>query len=135
MEREMLNQFKARFEEEKKNLIYSQNYLNADFKISDEDLMDEVDVSSTELETNMRIRLRNREALYLRKINEALLRISKGSFGECVDCGGSIELRRLHARPTATLCVSCKEEQELRERTHIDGHKHKSLGITIRLTG
>jgi DnaK suppressor protein len=81
----------------------------------------------------MRMRLRNREALFLRKIDEALRRIADGSFGECEECGDDIELKRLEARPTATMCVACKEEAERREHVHIDGHRPKSLGAKLRL--
>lgn len=131
--KELVLKFKILFEKERKNLIYSNQLVNDEFHLNQDDLADEVDITSVELETSMRMRLRNREALYLKKLDEALRRISEGSFGECESCGEDIEVRRLEARPTATLCVSCKEEQERIELVHIDGHKHKSLGTRIRL--
>jgi DnaK suppressor protein len=51
----------------------------------------------------------------LRKIDEALARISSGNFGECEGCGDEIAIKRLEARPTTTFCISCKEQQENRE--------------------
>lgn len=81
----------------------------------------------------MRTRLRNREAIFLKKLDEALERISGGSFGLCEDCGDDIEIKRLEARPTATLCVTCKETQERHEHSHIDGHRPKSVGARLRL--
>jgi DnaK suppressor protein len=83
------------------------------------------------MEQSMRMRLCNRETLYIKKINEALKRMDEGTFGECDECGEDIELRRLEARPTATLCVSCKEEQERREGLTAAGRLHKSLGETF----
>jgi DnaK suppressor protein len=74
------------------------------------------------------MRLLNRETLYIKKLDEALRRIEEGTFGECDDCGEDIEIRRLEARPTATLCVSCKEEQERKEILTAVGREHKSLG-------
>ena len=47
----------------------------------------------------MRMRLRSREALLLKKIDEALERIEEGAFGDCESCGDEIELKRLDARP------------------------------------
>ena len=130
---EKIAQFKKLFEEQKTNLLYTAMGLtNSNFSIQTEDLADEVDHTATELEQSMRMRLRNREALYMRKIDEALERIKAGNFGECEDCGESIEARRLEARPTTTLCVSCKEDSERLESAHIDGHRHKSLGVKMR---
>lgn len=131
--RDTITKFRTLFETEKRNLIYSGNFLNEDFHLKQDDLLDEIDMTSSELETAMRMRLRNREALYLKKIDEALRRIMDGTFGECESCGEDIELRRLEARPTTTMCVACKEDEERRERVHIDGHKHKSLGTKLRL--
>ena len=73
----------------------------------------------------MRIRLRNREASYLKKIEFALLRIKEGNFGECEDCGDEIDVRRLEARPTTSLCIGCKEEQERGEKSFADTFKQR----------
>ncbi len=132
MKPETLSKFKTLFEQQKQTLLFSQSRASEEFHVSKDEQLDEVDFTMCELETSMRIRLRNREALYLRKINEALSRIQSGCFGECEDCGDAIELKRLEARPTATLCVSCKEEQERLESGHIDGHRHKSLGFRLK---
>jgi DnaK suppressor protein len=129
---ELVMKFKALFENERRNLIYSNRLMNENFHVQPEDLLDSADLTSTELETSMRMRLRNRETLYLKKIDDALRRITDGTFGECNDCGQDIELKRLQARPTATLCLTCKEEEERTERLHIDGHRSKSLGAKIR---
>lgn len=133
MDRDTMMKFKGMFENERSKLVYSQEIVNRDFHLQADDLMDEVDLTSSELETSMRMRLRNREALYLKKIDEALRRIQDGSFGSCESCEEPIEARRLEARPTTTLCMGCKEAEEFKERAHIDGHKSKSLGVKLRL--
>lgn len=133
MNREIVTKFKNLFEEQRKKLIYSKSIVNEEFNLNRDDMLDEGDMTSSEMETSMRMRLRNREALYIKKIDEALKRISEGSFGECESCGDDIELRRLEARPTTTLCLGCKEEQERSEHVHIDGHRSKSLGAKLRL--
>ncbi|MEK6580223.1 MAG: TraR/DksA C4-type zinc finger protein [Bdellovibrionota bacterium] len=128
MRPEIMARFKILFEIQKDKLIYSKTILNEDFNIKAEDRIDDSDMSSSELENNMRVRLRNREALYIKKIEEALQRIADGSFGKCQTCEEEIEPKRLEARPTATLCVHCKEQEERAETLHIDGHRSKSLG-------
>jgi DnaK suppressor protein len=133
MNPQTLKRFREMFEQQKRNLAYTATLVNEDLKPADEDRIDEADLTSSELQTSMRIRLMNRESLFLKKINEALKRIDEGTFGECDSCGEEIELKRLEARPTATSCVHCKEEQERREQLHIDGRKHKSLGRALRL--
>ena len=107
--------FKAIFEEQKQSLVYSHQIVNESFHIQPDDLRDELDLSTTELETNMRMRLRNREALFLKKIDEALDRITAGTFGHCEHCEEPIEPKRLEIQPTAEYCIRCKEAQELQE--------------------
>jgi len=107
--------------------------VNEDFHLQREDMLDEVDMTSSELETSMRMRLRNREALFLKKIDESLTRINDGTFGLCESCSEDIDVKRLLARPTTTMCVNCKEQSERREQLHIDGHRSKSLGNKLRL--
>lgn len=131
MNYETIKKFRAIFQDQRSKLQYSQTILNVEFNLQRDDMMDEGDMTTTELENGMRIRLRNREALFLKKINEALGRIQEGTFGECETCGDDIEAKRLEARPTTTHCVTCKEDEERREINHIDGHRSKSLGSRI----
>jgi DnaK suppressor protein len=133
MERATALKFKSLFETERQKLLYSNRIQIEGFDLNKDDMLDEVDMTSSELETSMRMRLRNREALFLKKIDEALDRIASGTFGDCETCGEEIETKRLEARPTTTMCVGCKEESERRELLHIDGHKPKSLGRRLRL--
>jgi DnaK suppressor protein len=128
-----ITRFKQLFEQQKKHITYTSSIMNDDLKLSEDDRIDETDLTSSEIQTSMRIRLKSREALFVKKIDEALRRIELGTFGQCGCCGEEIEMKRLEARPTATSCVQCKEEQERRELLHIDGWKHKSLGKTLRL--
>lgn len=136
MNKTNLKRFKKIFEAERKSLLFNDRVIREDFNVSGDDRMDEVDQASTDVLMSMGMRLRNRETLYVKKIDEALRRIEDGTFGECDECGEDIELRRLEARPTATLCVSCKEEQEKKEGLNASGLTSKSLGQTFsRRTG
>lgn len=131
MRKEKIAKFKKLFESQKKSILFNDRVLRDDFSVCEDDRYDEVDQATTDVEQSMRMRLRNRELLYIKKINEALQRIEEGDFGECEECGEDIEVRRLEARPTATLCVSCKEEQERKEILTASGRIHKSLGETF----
>lgn len=124
----MLNQkdllfFKNRFEQEKQKLIQTISNLNQD--IGSASGSDELDLTALALEQNLLIRLKGREAQYLKKVNEALSRIQDGSFGICMDCDQEISTKRLRARPTASLCISCKEEREKQEQFFVHSARRK----------
>ena len=102
-------------------------------QIEREDLMDEVDMATADLEQGMALRMGNREILYLKKVQQAFHRIDEGTYGDCKSCGEQINVKRLEARPTAELCIMCKEESEKKENHSAEGRKPKSVGRTIRL--
>ncbi len=58
----------------------------------------------------------NQEGNYLRSLDEALERIESGDYGKCEICGSLINHKRLEAVPNASLCITCKSENELRAR-------------------
>ncbi len=76
---------------------------------------DFADVASEESNRALRLRLRDREQKLLAKIDESLAKIGKGVYGICESCGGDISIERLEARPVATLCIDCKQDQESNE--------------------
>ena len=78
---------------------------------------DELDVIEAEKENMKVLKLKNRTANYLTKIKRALWKIENDLYGECEDCSGTISVERLRARPTAELCIHCKEEKEAIERS------------------
>src|SRR5476649_2452904 len=126
MKKDRLKKFKKIFEAQRKNILFNDKIVREDFGVNMDDRYDELDQATTDIEQSMRMRLCNREVLYIKKVDEALKRIEDGTFGECEECGEDIELKRLEARPTATLCVTCKEDQERRETMSAAGRVHKS---------
>lgn len=84
---------------------------------------DEVDIVSTEKENQMDFRLKARNAVYLKKVRKSLQKIEDGTFGECEECGADIAHNRLMARPTADLCIHCKEVEEKEENQLV--HKNR----------
>lgn len=74
------------------------------------------DRATQEEEFSLELRTRDRERKLLKKIGESLKAIDSQDYGYCDACGIEIGLRRLEARPTATMCIDCKTMQEIREK-------------------
>ena len=82
------------------------------------------DRATQESEFGLELRTRDRERKLLKKIDSALQRIEDGTYGFCEETGDEIGLRRLEARPVATLCVEAQERRELAERQFRDREDH-----------
>lgn len=74
------------------------------------------DRASQESDMALELRNRDRERKLIKKIEETIARIDADDYGYCDSCGIEIGLKRLEARPTATLCIDCKTLDELREK-------------------
>ncbi len=74
------------------------------------------DRATQESEFTLELRTRDRERKLIRKIDESLKALEAGDYGFCESCGVEIGVRRLEARPTATLCIDCKQLDEIREK-------------------
>ena len=81
---------------------------------------DPADRATQEEEFSLELRTRDRERKLLRKINAALLRIDDGSYGYCSETGEEIGIRRLEARPVATLCLEAQQRREMAKRQFRD---------------
>lgn len=74
------------------------------------------DRASQESDMALELRNRDRERKLIKKIDETIAKIDAEDYGYCESCGIEIGLKRLEARPTATLCIDCKTLDELREK-------------------
>ncbi len=81
---------------------------------------DLTDRASLETERSIELRTRDRERKLISKIDAALMRIEDGSYGYCEETDEPIGIRRLEARPIATLSLEAQERHERMERTHRD---------------
>lgn len=79
---------------------------------------DIVDLAANETDRSLELRARDRARKLIQKIDEALLRIDDGSYGYCEETGEPIGLRRLEARPIATLSIEAQERHEKMERVY-----------------
>jgi DnaK suppressor protein len=79
---------------------------------------DLADRASTEMERSLELRTRDRARKLISKIDAALHRLEEGTYGYCEETGEPISLKRLEARPIATLSIEAQERHERMERTH-----------------
>jgi len=81
---------------------------------------DEADRANRESEHGLELRTRDRYRKLLRKVEQALERIDDGSYGYCEDTGDAIGIKRLEARPIATLSIDAQERREMKEKVIAD---------------
>jgi DnaK suppressor protein len=98
-------------------LLESQETLNA-LQCESENHSDLADRASSETDRSVELRARGRQRKLIAKIDAALDRLEAGTYGFCEETGEPISLKRLDARPIATLSVEAQERHERRERTH-----------------
>ena len=103
------------------------------YALNEEDRCDEVDQAASDYERSQRIRFRNRDTFYVKKLEKALNKIADGEYAICEDCDCDIKFERLLARPTAELCISCKDEAERAESNNFQAKQSKSLGKQVNL--
>ena len=110
--REILKSWKTELMEEVDRTMHHMQDEAANFP-------DPNDRASQESEFAMELRARDRERKLLKKIAEALDLLDEEEYGYCESCGVEIGIRRLEARPTATLCIDCKTLDEIREKQRV----------------
>ena len=91
---------------------------------------DEVDSANDDIMRRSELRFATRETLYLKKIIKTVDLMETVDYGGCEECGLSISFTRLKARPTSTMCITCKEESERDEQKSYHGRISKSLSKT-----
>jgi len=126
---------KQKLIEEKNSLVFNDQVNASNIELSKPEGSDEVEQSITDYTNSHLLRFRNREVFYAKKIEKALKKFEMDEFGMCTDCGDWIRFERLLARPTAEMCIQCKEESERDESNSFMGRQSKSLGKVLDLTG
>ena len=109
-----------------KNYLLSQksSILNKTLEFRNENLTaapevsDDAEAASRDLNMSLSIYLHERDRNSLMQIERALGKLAEGAYGRCELCEEPIEIRRLKARPLATLCIHCMEEHEVNRDTH-----------------
>ncbi len=107
--RAILNAWKKELMEEVDRTVHHMQDEAANFP-------DPSDRATQESEFTMELRARDRERKLIKKIDESLTNVDSGDYGFCEQCGVEIGIRRLEARPTASLCIDCKTLDEIKEK-------------------
>lgn len=111
-----LAHFKEVLESWKQELLEEVNRTVQNLKEEASNFADPADRATQEEEFSLELRTRDRERKLIKKINETLARIEDKDYGYCDACGIEIGLQRLEIRPTATMCVDCKNLAEIKEK-------------------
>jgi DnaK suppressor protein len=120
MSKEQLDHFRQILNTWKRDLMQEVDRTVLHMKDEAANFPDPNDRATQESEFSLELRTRDRERKLIRKIEEALKRIDDGSYGYCVETGEEIGIKRLEARPVATLCVEAQERRERREKQYGD---------------
>jgi DnaK suppressor protein len=115
-----LNHFRQILQEWKQDLMLEVDRTVSHMKDEAANFPDPNDRATQEEEFSLELRTRDRERKLIRKIDEALSRIEDGSYGYCLETGEQIGIKRLEARPVATLSIEAQERRERREKQYGD---------------
>jgi DnaK suppressor protein len=120
MGKPQLEHFRQILENWKRDLMEEVDRTVSHMKDEAANFPDPNDRATQEEEFSLELRTRDRERKLIRKIDEALKRIEDGSYGYCLETGEEIGVKRLEARPVATLSIEAQERRERRERQYGD---------------
>ncbi len=112
-----LDFFRQKLSDWKKEILEGSKSTIQQLQQESSSLPDVVDRASAESAKALELRTRDRQRKLIAKIDAALRRIDEGTYGYCDETGEPISLRRLQARPTATLSLEAQERHERKERT------------------
>jgi len=116
MNAKMRNYFKQKLLDWKNELLKESSQTLNNLQSDNEAKADITDRASEEIDRSFELRTRDRERKLINKINAALQRIEDGSYGYCEETGEPIGLKRLEARPVATLSIEAQEMHEKAEK-------------------
>jgi DnaK suppressor protein len=120
MSKEQLDHFRNILNSWKRDLMVEVDRTVSHMKDEAANFPDPNDRATQEEEFSLELRTRDRERKLIRKIDDALKRIEGGSYGYCLETGEEIGIKRLEARPVATLSIEAQERRERRERQYGD---------------
>jgi DnaK suppressor protein len=120
MNKEQLEHFKNILNGWKRDLMMEVDRTVSHMKDEAANFPDPNDRATQEEEFSLELRTRDRERKLIRKIDEAIKRVEDGSYGYCLETGEEIGVKRLEARPVATLTIEAQERRERRERQYGD---------------
>jgi len=120
MNENMVEYFRLKLIEWRKELLRESEETLGHLKEGPSNEADIADRASSETDRALELRTRDRARKLIGKIDEAMERVHDGSYGYCIETGEPIGIRRLEARPIATMTLEAQERHERLERTHRD---------------
>jgi DnaK suppressor protein len=130
MSKKFINQLMDRLKDRRQYLLREVKQRLKEIKNSGTDrLSDTADIASNMVEDEIVMSIAQGEAKEIEQIDYALNKINKGKYGNCENCGKSINKQRLMAIPFVSLCIKCKEDEERYEGSEmdIDGYRLDSI--------
>ena len=129
MSKKLMDQLIGRLKKRRLYLLKEVKHRLKEFKNSGTDrLSDTADIASNMIEDEIVMSIAQGEAKEIEQIDNALEKIKKGKYGNCENCGKSINKQRLMAIQFVKLCIKCKEDEERYEDNDIDGYRFDSVG-------
>src|SRR3990167_529580 len=116
MSKEMQEHFRTILSDLKQQIMNTSDHTINHMKNEREQCSDELDLAAQEEAFRLELRERDRERKLLKNVERSLDDLDKNDYGFCAECGSEIGLKRLEARPTATMCIDCKSFAELKEK-------------------
>ena len=115
MNEQDLQSFRERLEKMRSDLVEDSEETVHEMREENNLYPDPSDRATSETEHINLLRIRDRERKLMSKVDEAIERLNKGTFGFCQECGEGIDIERLEIRPVTTFCIRCKETLEAKE--------------------
>lgn len=127
LKKKQISELKEKINSERERILTSFKQLDQEeFHLKGEDRADECDQATSEYERAQLLRFKKRDLFYVKKLTKALEKFDTDDYGICEECDESIKFERLLARPTAELCISCKDESEREEQGNFMARQSKS---------
>lgn len=112
LNKDKLQSFKKELLARRASLVKGLHQVNSEMIADDPFFSDSIDQASVDADKTLALQIKDREALVLSQVDEALKRIDMGNFGECESCGENITLARMRANPSTIMCLDCQAEYE-----------------------
>lgn len=126
MNKKFINQLTSQLKDRRQYLLREVKLRLKEFRNSGTDrLSDTADIASNLIDDEIVMSIAQGEAKEIEQIDNALEKIKKGKYGNCENCGKSINKQRLSAIPFVSLCIKCKEDEERYEGCEIDGDGYR----------
>lgn len=104
---------------EKEKVLLEVNSFGPNAIMDQREVIEDIEAANMGVLNSITVRLNDRKYNYLKKVEQAIDKLRRGTYGDCEECGCEIGIKRLRARPTAELCMECKIDREQEEKNQM----------------